>query len=151
MTIRALTILWPTNSITNNTWVKLRISFVINVITIRIMLERLKESCMQKHLSKGRYVIIMSRTRFIVNLYSAVAECQGTICSKQARYLKFKWEQQDPNSQLLSLSTNTQPFSQTGHKLTVCCCHITYSFQIESTIYALFRARSSQGSYRVTC
>ena len=26
-------------------------------------------------------------------------ECQETACSKQARYLKFKWQQLDPNSQ----------------------------------------------------
>ena len=29
-------------------------------------------------------------------------ECQGTPCSKQARYLKFKWLQLDSNPQLLS-------------------------------------------------
>ena len=26
-------------------------------------------------------------------------ECQGTPCSKQARYLKFKWQQKDLNPQ----------------------------------------------------
>ena len=35
----------------------------------------------------------MSRTRFRVNPYSIVAECQGTPCSKQARNLKFKKRQ----------------------------------------------------------
>ena len=29
-------------------------------------------------------------------------ECQGTPCSKQARYLKFKWQQRDSNPQPLS-------------------------------------------------
>ena len=35
-------------------------------------------------------------------LYS-FAECQGTPCSKQVPYLKFKWQQQDSNPQPLSL------------------------------------------------
>ena len=30
-------------------------------------------------------------------------DCQGTPCSKQARYLKFKWQQQDSNPQPFSL------------------------------------------------
>ena len=34
-------------------------------------------------------------------------ECQGTTCSKQAQYLKFKWQQQDWNPKPLSLLTNT--------------------------------------------
>ena len=40
-------------------------------------------------------------------------ECQGTFCSKEGRYLKFKWLQQDPNQQLFSSSGDTQPFGQT--------------------------------------
>ena len=39
---------------------------------------------------------------------------QGTPCTKQASYLKFKWLRWDLNTQPLSLYTNTQPFSQTG-------------------------------------
>ena len=31
-------------------------------------------------------------------LYS-LPECQGTPCSKQAPYLKFKWQQHDSNQQ----------------------------------------------------
>ena len=34
-------------------------------------------------------------------LYS-LPECQGTPCSKQAPYLKFKWQQRDSNPQSLS-------------------------------------------------
>ena len=44
------------------------------------------------------YVIIMSRTSFRVNPHSiSLHECQGTPCSKQAPYLKFKWQQRDLN------------------------------------------------------
>ena len=39
MTISVLSILWPANSVTNNTRVKLQIYFVINGITIKTMLE----------------------------------------------------------------------------------------------------------------
>ena len=31
-----------------------------------------------------------------------LSECQGTSCSKQARYMKFKWLQRDSNPQPLS-------------------------------------------------
>ena len=41
-------------------------------------------------------------------------ECQGTFCSKQARYLKFTWQQWDSNPPPLSSSTSTHPFSQAG-------------------------------------
>ena len=34
-------------------------------------------------------------------------ECQGTPCSKQAPYLKFKWQQRDSHPQPLSSLTNT--------------------------------------------
>ena len=34
-------------------------------------------------------------------------ECQGTPCSKQAPYLKFKWQQRDSNPQPLTSLTNT--------------------------------------------
>ena len=36
------------------------------------------------------YVIIMSRMRFRVNPHLYLPECQGTSCSKQVRYMKFK-------------------------------------------------------------
>ena len=45
------------------------------------------------------YVIIMSRTHFRVNLHSVAAWMSRTPCSKQARYLKFKWLQRDSNPQ----------------------------------------------------
>ena len=41
------------------------------------------------------------------------AECQGTPCWKQARYLKFKWLKWDSNPTPVSLYTNTLPFGQT--------------------------------------
>ena len=46
------------------------------------------------------YVIIMSRTEYQseCTLYS-LPEFQGTPSSKQAPYLKFKWQQRDSNSQ----------------------------------------------------
>ena len=37
-----------------------------------------------------------------------------TLCSKQARYLKFKWLQRDLNSKPLNSETNTQSFSKTS-------------------------------------
>ena len=37
------------------------------------------------------YVIIMSHKSFRVTLLYNLPECQGTPCSKQAPYLKFKW------------------------------------------------------------
>ena len=52
-------------------------------------------------------------------------ECQGTPCSKQAPYLKFKWQQRDSNSQPLSSQTNTQPFSQTGQMIELCCEYLS--------------------------
>ena len=49
------------------------------------------------------YVIIMSRTRFRVNLHTLkLPECQGNPCSKQTQYLKFMWQQRDSNPQSLS-------------------------------------------------
>ena len=44
--------------------------------------------------------------------------CQRTPYSKEAQYLKSKWQQRDSNPQPLSLKTNTQPFSQTGQLYT---------------------------------
>ena len=49
--------------------------------------------------------------------FYSLPECQGTPWSKQALYLKFKWQQRDSNSHPLSSSTKTQPFSQTGRKM----------------------------------
>ena len=49
-----------------------------------------------------QYVIVMSHTRFRVNLLSELPECQGNPCLKQTQYLKFKWQQRDSNPQSLS-------------------------------------------------
>ena len=66
------------------------------------------------------YFIIMPSAHFSVNLHSKLPECQGTPCSKQAPYLKFKWQQRDSNPQPLRLKTNTQIFSQTGQTIELC-------------------------------
>ena len=62
------------------------------------------------------YIVLIKspRTHFRVNPHSVLRECQGTSCSKQARYLNFKLLQQVSNSQRLSSQTNTQQFRQTG-------------------------------------
>ena len=54
VTISILSTLRPANSVTNNTRVKLRISFVIDGITIKIKLQLLKgkETYVKKHLHK---------------------------------------------------------------------------------------------------
>ena len=49
-------------------------------------------------------------------------------CSKQARYLKFKWLQQDSNPQPLSWSTNNQPFSETGQMIEPCCEYLSVRY-----------------------
>ena len=82
--------------------------------------------CLSNILRGWLYVLIRSRTRFRVNPHSIVfPECQGTPCSKQARNLKFKWLQLDSNPQPLSSSTNTQPFSQTGQMIELCCEYLS--------------------------
>ena len=45
-------------------------------------------------------------------------KCQGTPCSKQARYLKFKWQQRDLNPQSLSSALRVYGFEFR-------CCHIS--------------------------
>ena len=50
-------------------------------------------------------------SEWIHTLY--LPEYQGTPYSKQSQYLKFKWMQPVSNPQRLSLSRNTQPFSET--------------------------------------
>ena len=49
----------------------------------------------------------------------SLPKCQGTSSSKQALYLKFKWQQRDSNPQPLSSETKTQQFTQTGRWLSV--------------------------------
>ena len=52
MTISVLSILWPVNSLANNTQIKIPTSFMIDGITIKIMLKGLtgRKSCIQKNL-----------------------------------------------------------------------------------------------------
>ena len=59
-------------------------------------------------------VVIISRTlsEWIYTLW--LPECQGTPCSKKARYLKFKWQQRESNPQPINLSRHTQSFSHTS-------------------------------------
>ena len=85
----------------------------------------------------------MSCTRF--------PECQGTPCSKQARYLKIKWLQRDSNPQPFSSQMNTQPFGQTD-QMTECVlstylydafdcmllsCHVRNIYLFKAAIYTL--------------
>ena len=62
------------------------------------------------------YIVLIKspRTHFRVNPHSLLRECQGTSCSKQARYLNFKLLQRVSNSQPISSQTNTQQFRQTA-------------------------------------
>ena len=67
--------------------------------------------CMEQWL----FMFIMSHT-FLEWIYTLwLRECQGTSCSKQARYLKFKRLQRDSNPQHL------KPFSQTDQMTGLCC------------------------------
>ena len=52
-------------------------------------------------------------------------DCQGTLCSKKALNLKFKWLQRDSNPEPLSLQKNAQPFSQTGEIIDLCCEYLS--------------------------
>ena len=51
----------------------------------------------------------------------ALPEWQGTPCSKQPLDLTFKSQQRDSNEQPLSSQGNTQPLSQTGEIIGLCC------------------------------
>ena len=73
---------------------------------------------------------------YIYTLYTT--KCQETICSKQARYLKFKWLQQDSNPQPLSSSVNSQPFSQTSQMIELCC---EYLIVRSIWLYVLIKSR----------
>ena len=67
------------------------------------------------------HVLIKSRTRFRVNLHSIVTWMSRTPCSKQARYLKFKWLQRDwpvwPNGCVFV-------YNLSGYGFESCCCHL---------------------------
>ena len=52
-------------------------------------------------------------------------ECQGTPCSKQSWYLKFKWLQRNSYPQSLCSSTKIQPFSHFGHITELCCEYVS--------------------------
>ena len=71
-------------------------------------------------------------------LYSCLTECQGTSCSKQMPYLKFKWLQLDSTPQPLNLQTNTQPFNQTGQMIELCCDYLSV---LCIWLYVLFMLR----------
>ena len=67
---------------------------------------------------------IMYKFQSESTLYS-LPERQGTLCSKQVPYLKFKWQQRDSNSQPFSSQTNTQSFSQTSQMIELCCEYLS--------------------------
>ena len=82
-------------------------------------------------------------SEWIYTLY--LPECQGTPCSKQVPYLKFKWRQRDSNPKPFSLWTRTSPSSHTTHgwvlvyELIGCgfesrCCHL----KVMTTLNLLF-------------
>ena len=54
-----------------------------------------------------------------------MAECQENPCSKQTRYLKFKWLQRDSKPQSLTSETNTRPFGPTGQMIELCCEYLS--------------------------
>ena len=54
-----------------------------------------------KYLMTVCYYHVTYESESEFTLYS-LPECQGTLCSKQAPYLKFKWQQRDSNPQPLS-------------------------------------------------
>ena len=82
-------------------------------------------------------------------LYS-LPECQGTPCSKQAPYLKFKWQQRDSNSHPLSLWMHTRPFSQTGQMIDLCC---EYFYVGCIWLYVIIMSHTSLrvNSYSIVC
>ena len=45
----------------------------------------------------------------------SLPECKGTPCSKQAPYLKFKWQQRDSNPQPLSSWKQCKPYLSNNH------------------------------------
>ena len=57
-----------------------------------------------------------------------LSECQETSFSKQLRYLKFKWLQQDSNSDSFSSETNTQTFGQTGQMIELSCEYLSVRY-----------------------
>ena len=62
-------------------------------------------------------------SEWIHTLY--LPEFQGPPYSKQVQNLKFKWLQLDSNPQLFSSWTDTQPFSQTGQMIELCCEYLS--------------------------
>ena len=84
------------------------------------------------------YVIIMSRRRFRVNLLSVIAWMSGTPCSKQARYLKFKWQEPLNQSSItwpVWLNSWVYLYELKGCGFESRCCHLNFRY----------RARFEQG------
>ena len=55
---------------------------------------------------------------------------ERTPCTRQVRYLKFKWKQQGWNPKPLSLQPDTQPFSQTDQIIIIIIFIIVFIFII---------------------
>ena len=78
-----------------------------------------------KHLAKlaqcGEFdcVFLSCHIRVLERIFNLqLFECEGTSSSK---HLTLKWPKRDSNPQLFSSWTNTQPFSQTGQIIELCC------------------------------
>ena len=83
-------------------------------------------------------------SEWIHTLY--LPECQGTPCSKQAQHLKFTCLQRDSNLQALTSQTNTQPFSQTGQMIELCCDYLSvraFNCMLLSWLYVLIMVECS--------
>ena len=67
----------------------------VNIHLFKVSSRSTRKGCgiiskLTKKVSEQLYVLIMSSTRFRVIHTLQLSKCQGTPCSKQARYLKFK-------------------------------------------------------------
>ena len=61
-------------------------------------------------------------SEWIHSLY--LPECLGTLCSKQLRYLKFKWLKRESKLQPPSSQTKTQTFGPTDKIIGLSCEHL---------------------------
>ena len=69
--------------------------------------------------------MILSRASFKVNPHSIIAWMSRTPSFKQAWNLKFKWLQRESNTAPLNSRTITQPLSQAGQIIQLCCEYLS--------------------------
>ena len=74
----------------------------------------------------------------------------GTPCSKQARNIKFKWLNLDSNLQPFSSSTNTQPFSQIGKMIELCCDYFSV-WSVWLYVLVMSRTRFRVDTHFIAC